>query len=88
MIQGGDPQGSGMGGTDPTPDELFASDIPGRVVGLSRTRNHSRQFFITETASRHLTAPMRFWQVVKGQELVGKIGRAFREARATSQIRR
>jgi peptidyl-prolyl cis-trans isomerase A (cyclophilin A) len=80
MIQGGDPLGSGMGGTDPIPDEFHPSlrfDIPGRVaMANAGPGTGSSQFFITEGTPGHLDGKHTiFGQVVEGQELVGKIAR-------------
>ncbi|MEO6758019.1 MAG: peptidylprolyl isomerase [Saprospiraceae bacterium] len=80
MIQGGDPQGTGMGGTDPIPDEFHPSlrfDIPGRVaMANAGPGTGSSQFFITEGTPGHLDGRHTiFGQVVEGQDLVAKIAR-------------
>ncbi|MFN0106838.1 MAG: peptidylprolyl isomerase [Bryobacteraceae bacterium] len=80
MIQGGDPQGNGMGGTDPIPDEYHPSlrfDIPGRVaMANAGAGTGSSQFFITEGTPGSLNGKHTiFGQVIEGQELVAKIAR-------------
>lgn len=80
MIQGGDPTGTGMGRTDPIPDEFAPElqfDIPGRVAMANAGPNTgSCQFFITEVPTPHLTGRHTiFGQVVEGQSLVEKIAR-------------
>lgn len=80
MIQGGDPQGNGMGGTDPIIDEFHPSlrfDIPGRVaMANAGPGTGSSQFFITEGRPEHLNGRHTiFGQVVEGQELVSRIAR-------------
>ena len=80
MIQGGDPTGTGMGGTAAIPDEFHPSlkfDVPGRVaMANAGPGTGSCQFFITEVATGHLNGRHTiFGQVVEGQELVGKIAR-------------
>ncbi|HEU0122126.1 MAG TPA: peptidylprolyl isomerase [Bryobacteraceae bacterium] len=80
MIQGGDPQGNGMGGTDPIIDEFHPSlrfDIPGRVaMANAGPGTGSSQFFITEGRPEHLNGRHTiFGQVVEGQELVNRIAR-------------
>lgn len=80
MIQGGDPQGNGMGGTDPIIDEFHPSltfSVPG-VVAMANAGpgTGSSQFFITEGTPAHLNGRHTiFGQVVEGQELVAKIAR-------------
>lgn len=86
MIQGGDPLGNGMGGTDPIKDEFHPTlkfDIPGRLAMANAGPNTgSCQFFITEVPTPHLNGKHTiFGQVVEGQELVGKIARVPRDAR-------
>lgn len=80
MIQGGDPTGTGMGRTEPIPDEFAPElqfDIPGRVAMANAGPNTgSCQFFITEAPTPHLTGRHTiFGQVVEGQSLVEKIAR-------------
>ena len=80
MIQGGDPLGTGTGGTDPIQDEFDSSltfDQPGRLAMANRGPNTgSSQFFITEVPTPHLNGRHTiFGQVVEGQELVARIAR-------------
>lgn len=80
MIQGGDPTGTGMGGTDVIPDEFHPSlsfDQPGRLaMANAGPGTGSCQFFITEVPAPHLNGRHTiFGQVVENQELVGKIAR-------------
>jgi cyclophilin family peptidyl-prolyl cis-trans isomerase len=85
MIQGGDPQGTGMGGTDTIPDEFDPSlsfDRPGRLgMANAGPRTGSSQFFITEVPTPHLNGKHTvFGQVVGGQDVVEKIARVPRGA--------
>jgi peptidyl-prolyl cis-trans isomerase A (cyclophilin A) len=78
MIQGGDPTGTGMGGTDVIKDEFDPSlkfDQPGRLaMANAGPRTGSCQFFITEVPTPHLNGLHTiFGQVVEHQELVSKI---------------
>ncbi len=80
MIQGGDPTGTGEGGSDVIPDELDPSlhfDTPGKLaMANSGPGTGSCQFFITEVPTPHLNGKHTiFGQVVEGQELVGIIAR-------------
>jgi peptidyl-prolyl cis-trans isomerase A (cyclophilin A) len=80
MIQGGDPTGTGSGGSDVIPDELDPSlrfDTSGKLaMANSGPGSGSCQFFITEVPTPHLNGKHTiFGQVVEGQELVGKIAR-------------
>ena len=80
MIQGGDPQGTGMGGTDVIPDEFHPSlqfDRPGRFgMANAGPGTGSSQFFITEVPTPHLNGKHTiFGQVVEGQDVVDKIAR-------------
>jgi peptidyl-prolyl cis-trans isomerase A (cyclophilin A) len=78
MIQGGDPTGTGMGGTDVIKDEFDPSlkfDQPGRLA-MANAGPHtgSCQFFITEVPTPHLNGLHTiFGQVVEHQELVSQI---------------
>jgi peptidyl-prolyl cis-trans isomerase A (cyclophilin A) len=83
MIQTGDPEGTGMGGTDKIPAEFHPSltfDRPGRL-GMANAGGDpstgSSQFFITEVPTPHLNGkhPI-FGQVVEGQDVVDKIAHA------------
>jgi peptidyl-prolyl cis-trans isomerase A (cyclophilin A) len=80
MIQGGDPEGTGMGngGLTPIPDEFSPSlkfDKPGRLaMANAGPRTGTCQFFITEVPTPHLDGLHTiFGQVVEGQDLVTKI---------------
>jgi peptidyl-prolyl cis-trans isomerase A (cyclophilin A) len=84
MIQGGDPLGTGQGGTEEIPDEFNPSlsfDRPGRLAMANRGPDTgSSQFFITETPQPHLTGRHTiFGQVVRGQSVVDKIARVPRD---------
>ena len=86
MIQGGDPTGTGMGGTDAIKDEFHPTlkfDIPGRLaMANAGPGTGSCQFFITEVPTPHLNGRHTiFGQVVKNQELVAKITGVPRGAR-------
>lgn len=85
MIQGGDPQGTGMGGTDVIPDEFHPTltfDRPGRFgMANAGPGTGSSQFFITEAPVAHLNGRHTiFGQVVEGQDVVEKIARVPRGA--------
>jgi len=78
MIQGGDPQGNGMGGTDPIIDEFHPTlrfDVPGLVaMANAGPGTGSSQFFITEGTPTHLNGRHTlFGRVVEGRELVPNI---------------
>ena len=80
MIQTGDPEGTGMGGTDVIPDEFHPSlmfDRPGRLgMANAGLGTGSSQFFITEVPTPHLNGKHTiFGQVVEGQDVVEKIAR-------------
>ena len=85
MIQGGDPLGTGTGGTAAIPDEFHPSlkfDVPGRLgMANAGAGTGSSQFFITEVPTPNLTGKHTiFGQVVEGQDLVEKIARVPRGA--------
>jgi peptidyl-prolyl cis-trans isomerase A (cyclophilin A) len=78
MIQGGDPLGTGTGGTEPIPDEFHPTlkfDVPGRLaMANAGPGTGSCQFFITEGPTPHLNGRHTiFGQVIEGQELVTRI---------------
>ena len=80
MIQCGDPQGTGMGGTDVIPDEFHPSlsfDQPGRFgMANAGPGTGSSQFFITEVPTPHLNGKHTiFGQVLEGMEVVRTIAR-------------
>lgn len=85
MIQGGDPEGTGMGGTDKIPDEFHPTlkfDIPGRLaMANAGPGTGSSQFFLTEVPTPHLNgAHTIFGQIVDGQPLVKQIANVPRNA--------
>ena len=78
MIQGGDPTGTGMGGTESIPDEFHPSlqfDRPGRLaMANAGPSTGSCQFFITDVPTPHLNNRHTiFGQVVEGMDVVEKI---------------
>lgn len=78
MIQGGDPTGTGMGGSDAIADEFDPSlsfDTPGKLaMANAGPGTGSCQFFITEVPTPHLTGKHTiFGQVVDGMDVVKKI---------------
>lgn len=78
MIQGGDPLGTGTGGTDDIPDEFHPTlkfDVPGRLaMANAGSGTGSCQFFITEGPTPHLNGRHTiFGQVIEGQDLVTRI---------------
>src|SRR4051812_7988802 len=85
MIQGGDPTGTGMGGTDTIPEEFdpaLSFDTPGKfgMAKSSAPGTGSCQFFITEAPTPHLNGLHTvFAQVVEGQDVVEKIARLPRD---------
>jgi cyclophilin family peptidyl-prolyl cis-trans isomerase len=84
MIQGGDPLGTGTGGTTAIKDEFHPSlkfDQPGRLAMANAGPNTgSCQFFITEERTPHLNGLHTiFGQVVEGQDVVRKIARVPRD---------
>jgi peptidyl-prolyl cis-trans isomerase A (cyclophilin A) len=86
MIQGGDPLGTGTGGTDAIPDEFdpsLAFDRPGKLgMANAGPGTGSSQFFITEVPTPHLDGRHTvFGQVVEGLDVVEKIARVPRDAR-------
>jgi peptidyl-prolyl cis-trans isomerase A (cyclophilin A) len=86
MVQTGDPEGEGTGGTDVIPDEFDPSlsfDRPGRLgMANAGPGTGSSQFFITEVPTPHLDGKHTiFGQVIDGQEVVEKIARVPRGER-------
>ncbi len=84
MIQGGDPLGTGTGGTDVIPDEFdlgLRFDKPGVLAMANAGPNTgSSQFFITEAPTTHLNNRHTiFGQVIEGQEVVERIARLPRD---------
>jgi cyclophilin family peptidyl-prolyl cis-trans isomerase len=77
VIQGGDPEGTGMGGGR-MPSEY--NDLPFKVgsLGIARgqdpTQNNDSQFFITKTSAEWLNGQYTNWgEVVQGMEVVSQI---------------
>lgn len=80
MIQGGDPEGNGTGGTDPIVDEFYPTlefNKPGLfAMANAGPRTGSSQFFITEKATPWLNGRHTiFGEVVEGLELAGSLAR-------------
>lgn len=80
MIQGGDPQGTGMGGPgyqfeDETKGSPHKFDKPGKLAMANAGPNtNGSQFFITVTPTTWLTGKHTiFGEVVEGQDVVDKI---------------
>ena len=80
MIQGGDPQGTGMGGPgyqfeDETKGSPHKFDKPGKLAMANAGPNtNGSQFFITVAATTWLTGKHTiFGEVVEGQDVVNKI---------------
>jgi peptidylprolyl isomerase len=81
MAQGGDPDGTGMGGPGYTVPEEFTDQIlfdrPGIVATARRsdtTNSSGSQFFITTAPAEHLNAQYTiFGEVISGQDIVAGI---------------
>jgi peptidyl-prolyl cis-trans isomerase A (cyclophilin A) len=87
MIQGGDPQGTGMGGPgykfeDETKGSPHNFDVPGKLAMANAGPNtNGSQFFITVAPTGWLTGKHTiFGEVVDGQVTVDKITSAPRDA--------
>lgn len=82
MIQGGDPLGTGTGGPGYEFEDETGSGLtfnrPGLLAMANRGPNtNGSQFFITEVPTTHLNGRHTiFGEVISGQDLVPKIGRA------------
>ena len=82
MIQGGDPQGTGMGGpgyqfADETKGSPHRFDKPGKLAMANAGPNtNGSQFFITVAATEWLTGKHTiFGEVVEGYDVVEKISK-------------
>jgi peptidyl-prolyl cis-trans isomerase A (cyclophilin A) len=85
MIQGGDPQGTGMGGPgyqfeDETKGSPYRFDKSGKLAMANAGPNtNGSQFFITVGATEWLTGKHTiFGEVVEGYDVVEKISKAAR----------
>jgi peptidyl-prolyl cis-trans isomerase A (cyclophilin A) len=83
MIQGGDPQGTGMGGPgyqfeDETKGSAHKFDKPGKLAMANAGPNsNGSQFFITVAPTQWLTGKHTiFGEVIEGQEVADKIANA------------
>jgi peptidyl-prolyl cis-trans isomerase A (cyclophilin A) len=82
MIQGGDPQGTGMGGPgyqfeDETKGSPHKFDVKGKLAMANAGPNtNGSQFFITVAPTTWLTGKHTiFGEVVEGQDIVDKISK-------------
>ena len=84
MIQGGDPEGTGFGGSDETiKGEFLMNGVPNKlshrrgVISMARSQNPNSagsQFFIMTSVSPHLDGQYAaFGKVVEGIEVVDRI---------------
>ena len=87
MIQGGDPQGTGMGGPgyqfeDETKGSPHKFDKPGKLAMANAGPNtNGSQFFITTVPTTWLTGKHTiFGEVVEGQDIVVKISKVARNS--------
>ncbi len=84
MIQGGDPNGDGSGGTEPIVDEFYPTlsfDRPGLfAMANAGPRTGSCQFFITEKPTPWLNGKHTiFGEVVEGMDLETSLARVARD---------
>jgi cyclophilin family peptidyl-prolyl cis-trans isomerase len=88
FAQGGDPTGSGKGGTDQTiPAEIKHPNVRGAVVAARRgdernphRESHGSQFFILKTAAPQFDGQYTvFGRVVEGMEVVDRLPQGDRE---------
>ena len=92
MIQGGDPQGTGMGGPgyqfeDETKGSPHKFDKPGKLAMANAGPNtNGSQFFITVAETNWLTGKHTiFGEVIEGQDVVDKITKLPRNAQDRPQ---
>ena len=92
MIQGGDPQGTGMGGPgyqfeDETKGSPHKFDKPGKLAMANAGPNtNGSQFFITVAETSWLTGKHTiFGEVIEGQDVVDKITKLPRNAQDRPQ---
>ena len=85
MIQGGDPEGTGMGGPgykfeDETKGSPHKFNVPGKLaMANSGPNTNGSQFFITVANTDWLTGKHTiFGEVVEGQDIVTKISKVAR----------
>src|SRR5215831_17704950 len=85
MVQGGDPEGTGMGGPgyqfeDETRGSPHKFDKPGKLAMANAGPNtNGSQFFITTVPTTWLTAKHTiFGEVIEGQDVVDKITKVAR----------
>jgi len=86
MIQGGDPQGTGMGGPgykfeDETKNSSHRFDKPGKLAMANAGPNtNGSQFFITVASTKWLNGKHTiFGEVVEGYDIVVKISKVRRD---------
>ena len=87
MIQGGDPEGTGMGGPgyrfeDETKSSPHKLNAPGKLAMANAGPNtNGSQFFITVASTDWLTGKHTiFGEVVEGQDIVEKISKVSRNS--------
>ena len=87
MVQGGDPQGTGMGGPGYTFQDEFSEELrfdrPG-LLAMANAGPHTNgsQFFITVGTPEHLNGRHTiFGRVVEGYDVVERISRVSTDAR-------